>query len=67
MSGNGRVIEDGLFLVSVGEFGWCITHKGTSKKMGINFKAIPKDSSDDYVLGYAKCLAYQEGVGSALI
>ena len=56
-----RHIEDELFSIDVTEYGYAITHKESGKSMGQNFKALPKDASDDYVLGYAKCLALWEG------
>lgn len=55
------IAEDSLFTISNDKYGWVIKHKESGKSMGINYNAIPKDSSVDYVLGYAKCLAYQEG------
>ena len=61
MEKSSKVFEDELFSASTTEKGWSITHKQSGKSAGINFKAIPEDSSKDYVLGYAKCLAYQEG------
>lgn len=53
-------IEDDLFVVEQTKFGWAIKHKDSSNSIGINYNAIPYDKSDDYVLGYAKAIAYQE-------
>ena len=55
-----RKIEDVLFSICKVDCGWAIRHKCTGKSMGIDFEAVPENSSDDYVLGFAKCLAYQE-------
>lgn len=53
-------IEDDLFVVEQTKFGWEIQHKDSNKGIGINYNAIPYDKPDDYVLGYAKAIAYQE-------
>lgn len=49
-----------MFNVMKSKHGWVITHKESGKSMGVNFEAVPEDSSLDYVLGYAKCLGYME-------
>lgn len=59
MSDSIVIAED--FIISNNEYGWIIKHKESDKSRGINYTAIPRDASVDYVRGYAKCLAYQEG------
>lgn len=54
-------MSNSLFTITRESDHWVIEHNESGKKIGINFNAIPADSSDDFVQGYAKCLAYQEG------
>ena len=53
--------EDNIFLVSQDEYGWKVIHKESGKSMGVNYKALPENSCKEYVLGYCKCLALEEG------
>lgn len=57
---SSRYIEDDLFIITTDSNGYVIQHKESGKRIGINNNAIPFNSSDDYIRGYAKCLAYQE-------
>ena len=60
-SGNEiRVMENSLFFIYTDDFGWILRCKKNDKSMGINFKELPRNSSEDYVMGYAKCLAVYE-------
>lgn len=56
-----REVKTDLFTIHADDYGWCIKHNESGRSVGINYKAIPEDSSDDFIIGYATCLAYQEG------
>lgn len=50
-----------MFIVSQDKYGWKVIHKESGKSMGVNYKALPENSCKEYVLGYCKCLALEEG------
>lgn len=56
-----KIFEDHLFIARTDRFGWVIYKKAGQQTMGVNYQALPKNSSQDFVMGYCKCLSYQEG------
>ena len=54
-----RYIKDELFSIDVTKYGYVIMHKKSGKSVGQSFE-VSENASDDYVLGYAKCLARWE-------
>jgi hypothetical protein len=58
-----RIIENSLFLAytDVAPNSWTIQFKQTGETVDIPFKKLQKSSSNDFVMGYVKCLAHTKG------
>jgi len=55
-----KIFENSLFIVRTDIYGWVITKKGSGQSIGINYKELPKRSSEEYIMGYAKCVSVYE-------
>lgn len=55
-----RVLENSLFIARTDVDGWAIYEKKNKHSTNINYTSLPKTSSEDYIMGYAKCLAVYE-------
>lgn len=54
--------QDG-FECETSKYGWDIKYTDSNKiihGISVNYKALPRNSVKDFVLGYARCLAFQE-------
>lgn len=58
---NMRMIENSMFLIykSICSDCWVINHKVSGNNECVPYKILGKSVKDDYLLGYAKCLAVE--------